>query len=388
MADFDKLVENFFKKKELIYETNELNVLIKEMFKLQEKSEDNLKLEDNPTGLKNTPQASTTQKSSYEEIIKLLPKFEFLQAKIGMPGTPERRLLAQYFGDKIKADSFVGKIQAINNLANINKPDYSPVEVLRKLMILKILENAIYGYYGSSAGYNFEAFFAALMSDDKHIGQQIPANKGGLKDVEIEIKDNNVKIGSELYQLKMLSRKEAIKLSPNTVKKFLGINDALPSDKQKTSLNETQNNNLNLIVGVKGKTTKEIVFYQSVIEAQTLINKLDILDKQKEKAIKANNTKAIEELEKEKIVITIEEYTKGTSVQTVTLSIQEKTFIELSKLLEEGIKKVLKNVSELIDNVNTFYLNTDTNAASNAASNGIGNANNISTELTRQSQTK
>jgi hypothetical protein len=372
MADFDKLIENFFKKKELIYETNELNVLINEMFKLQERPKDNF------TVLKNTPQVSTTQKSSsYEEIIKLLPKFEFLQAKIGMPGTPERQLLAQYFGDKIKADSFVGRIQEINNLANINKPDYSPVEVLRKLMILKILENAIYGYYASSAGYNFEAFFAALMNADK--GKQLTPHEGGLTDVEIE---------SKLYQLKMLSRKEAIKLSPNTVKKFLGINDALSSDKQKTSLNETQNNNLNLIVGIKGKTKKEIIFYQSVIEAQTLINKLNELDIKKQKAIKANDTKTIEELEKEKIVITIEEYTQGPGVQTVALSIQEKTFIELSKLLEEGIKKVLKNVSELIDNVNTFYLNTDTNAASNAASNGIGNANNISAELTRQSQTK
>lgn len=306
MADFDKLVENFFNKKENVLELNELNKII-EKFSKEKIIESNTKTE-------------TVKEISQQDIIKLLPKFEFNERAIGKVDTEDRKQFELFIGQKIKsATSVQDKIKILNDFCNIKKDFKNTKDILSNLTILKILKNIVTQSSPGSSGYQFEAFIAALFG-----GEQISDDSAV-----------DVTIGNKLYQIKLLAEKGSARVARSNIEKIKG-------------------QQLNFIIVNKTSNNEELQFY--VLEDI----KAEISD-EKKKEFRINSSEYINH-------------------KVGTVKISDEVFNHYSLKLKDNVLTVLTQTTVMINNINKLFYNNDTQAGRAGAS----NATNISVNLNEQ----
>jgi len=124
------------------------------------------------------------------------------------PNAPpsQRRGLEMYLG-KIPGDNFVDKLDNVSKILvnGINSlPKDNPKQFIQQamayLVFYKTLTMAITNFNASAAGFNFEAFLAALMK-----GRQIPASGAKtIADITAEIDNERVPVSLKLYNEKGL----------------------------------------------------------------------------------------------------------------------------------------------------------------------------------------
>jgi hypothetical protein len=355
MVDYNNLVDKLFEDQENSISIDKLNNIIKQFSVLSEAAK-SAKAPKKPV-----PETSEIAKA----ILNMLPAFEFNQVATGLPDTQERQLLIQYFGPiASQGATLQDKIKLINEEVNNVTQQDNGINAFRKLMILKILKNVIYNFYASSAGFNFEAFFAALMG-----GKQINPQVGNLTDVQV---------GNQKYQLKMLSRTRQIEIPVETVEAHLGVRLQTKKGEKEQSKqtlmpfvneqgqsqeqNQEQSKELILVVGVKGDKGG-IKFYESKFSNDVLKSRLDNSLKYGAKYV----------------YIETKEYSQN---PIGIIDVGDSEIIKLNEILGQTIKNSLIELSKLIHNVNLFYLNDDIKAGGE----GIKNATAVSNSLKEQKQ--
>lgn len=328
--DIASKLEKLFLSKTKNIGTDELNTLIKENYfsKIEEKG---------VTQIEQPKQVSTS------DIIKVLPKFEFNEKSVGKVGTADREQFEMFMGPQIKAASDLkSKIQIINNFVNSPKINNNSTQaILSSLMMLKILKNIVVGSSPGPSGYQFESFFAALFG-----GNQVDVSKGGAVDVLV----NGTK-----YQLKLLKPKSAVRIARVNIEK-------LKEDIEQPNTNKQQAKNaLNFIIANKiGQAPVEkVIFYvlENVVP--------EIIDGKAEYRINSS----VYENENNKVG---------------ELNITDEAINKISEALQGNVVKVLTDVTSLVNNINQFYFTNNTDAARN----GIDNANSISRDLTEKTATQ
>lgn len=206
MADFNKIVEGFFHKKENLLGTQELNTLLFNEFKK--------KLLENKKSLKEdmefvppvkTKKPRTVTYNSIADIpVSELGWAGINTANVGVVDDSKRTQLEQYLKN-IAGNTFDEKIKAINSFYSSSVEELIRTGIIKAstrsekiqqmisyLVFLKTLTTIITNFNASAAGFAFEAFLAVLLG-----GQQIPAS-GATTIADILIKEGGQTVYASL----------------------------------------------------------------------------------------------------------------------------------------------------------------------------------------------
>jgi len=347
--EFEKKIEDLFLGESVSIDSESLNKIINEVF-LSSISEQ---------GAEPVQQTSTET----EQILRMLPKMEFNEKKVGVVGNQERQEVRMVLGKELNsAKDLRSKLQIINSLTSkSDDKKLTSIEALRKLMILKIFKNLFVGSSPGPSGYRFEAFIAALLG-----GEQIIPKEGGLIDVVVDNKLYQVKLIAQGSSVR-IKRKMASTIQPTQQKNK--DNDLQSTEQPKKQSNKKINvkneklsdsPELNFIIATKNNDSS-VSFYEYTATKEQIAGEAD-----------QEGKTTVE------FTITKTQYESKGVIGVININDSE--FINLSNKLQDGLKQVLLGVASLVNNVNKFYLNNDTGAAKE----GIQNANTVSSNLIQQ----
>jgi len=341
MADYDKLVESFFQKKENVLEVSELNKIIQELVK------NNSLLNEFSRG--NFQNDSVTQSNTVEQILKLFPKFEFSQTvgkeKENISRKEFEKILQKGVLSQGTLESKIQYLSAFSKEAeNIEKINTD--EILSNLMLLKTLAEIKNDFTPSTAGYMFESFMSVLL------GGTLPEGN--------PLEDIVIGNGEEYISLKVIDEKTPVKGSVNNASKFFKNN------KGKT-----------ITYIIIYKKSNSIEFFKMPIKDAEAFEKITgaklAIEPEMNKDISKNSQPSQDQLSlpmQESLLLEAEQFRISKQVVLQNSKNLGEIFLDTQKIMNKygqqlkgKIYNTFIHLAELTDNINRFYLNNDPAAA-------------------------
>jgi hypothetical protein len=336
MADFDKLVENFFKKKENILEINELNKIIHDFY--------------NKPLLKEFV-AGDAETVTVDKILKLFPTFKFSQKVGAKKGNINRTEYEKILKAGILSiGPLEEKIKYLENFSKVGGEEKIDIntpmnQILSNLMLLKTLEEVRNDFTPSTAGYMFESFMSILL------GGTLP--KGNpLQDIVVSSK----KKGQEFFSLKVIDSNTPVKGSIKNAAKFFQEN---PGKSITYIIIYKQDNSIEFL---KMKLSKEQ--FESLIGVNfdsILKNKDDGANKPVQTELPLEEKQQLLEAQQFRIKKDVVEK-NSEKLGIVNLNTQQ-VMEKYGEILKGKLYNTFVHLAELTDNINKFYINNDTSAA-------------------------
>jgi hypothetical protein len=146
-SDFDLLVEDHFKKKDLLG-FDQLAGLIGEIMQAS------------------TLEEAQSAAARAEQFLLVLPKFSPNEAW-GDPDSVDRQQISRLFAVIGGGRSIEGKLKYLQRIASPDSKITSPRRIISSLIILESLSAVVKSFSPSSAGYVFEGFLAALLQGEQ-----------------------------------------------------------------------------------------------------------------------------------------------------------------------------------------------------------------------------
>ena len=397
MPDYEKLIDQLFEKKNTPNTVEYINSLITNIINEQGQGEG---------------EKSAEEIKKY--LFRILPKFEFREIELGK-GPVEgldndtRQQFYSFFSTALKGKkTLIERIKFINDMSNqppTKKIKSNVKDVLSTLMVLKIIEGIVKGSSASPAGLQFESLISAMITGtpDK-AGEPMVAQKvGGTSAIDVKI------IDGANYQIKLVAKKE-VGVAYTGLKKYFDDNqvlnflvvikeqqDALSFyqfpltkkvfvdlekdhiEQRKLGLQKKISKYTDLSKKIGPQEIKEMVMEEIADKAapapqqQTLFSPNDITQKQpKQKAPPKSDLE--KEIEGGTMKIPTTLFPKK---PTAKLSINPDVFANYNEKLKEDVVAVLSNLSDLIDNINKFYIQNTPGSANAAKTNAANIQQNI-----------
>lgn len=355
--DFEKKIENLFLGENKSLDIKHLNNVIKNIF-------------NDRNNTKNLNEEKTGYSPTMQQIMRMLPKFEFKEGRMGALTSETKEQFRSFFDQKLKsAITLKDKLAVIQEFCgNVGKETkINADEILSRLMILKIIENIVMQSTPGSAGYQFEALISAMFGTGRQLGGRA------------ERRAEDIIIGNNRYQVKLIKYGGSVSIAYSNMERYFF------DDPQKQNRDKT----LGFIIAEK--SNDQLIFYQTFLSIKDYIeirNKYINKGSKKQQTVTQNKTTDINSpiTEEQADVLGPVENIEGNFYLPRNLfvnnfagsiSVSQKVFEHYNKLLDSNVKEVLMNVADLVDNVNKFYINNDPNAAHA----GRTNANNVATKL-------